>query len=288
MRVVRTDDVTAFLDLAGPLLRRDEARNNLVLGLVASIVADPRAHEEHDAWIALDPGPVAAAIRTPPRQLLVADAAEPSAIEPLVHAIAEDAPTLPGATGNRPTIDDFGQAWTRTTGRVARVGSDLTVFALRRVAEVHRAPGSMRAAVREDRDLLVAWLREFTAEAPLPDEIVANELETFLEGRLEARNAGYRLWEADSRPVSLAGFIGPRQDGARIGPVYTPSEHRGAGYARSLLAELARELLDRGYHACYLASDDDNRAATALYTSVGFEPVAHAAMIVFERSSPAS
>jgi predicted GNAT family acetyltransferase len=282
MRVVRTDDATAFMDLAGPLLRRDEARNNLILGVVATILEDPKAYEQHDGWVAMDREPVAAAAWTPPRDLLLGDPADPAAIPLLARAIAEDVPALPGITANQPALDAFVRAWVEQTGATARVTSQLTVYALETVAQIVRAPGSARPASRADRDIVVAWMRDFVLEAPRPDELVANELQRFLEGRLEAADAGYRLWIDGGRPVSLAGFMGPTGTGIRVGPVYTPPEHRHAGYARTLLAVLAEELLGRGYRACYLASDVDNAPATALYLSVGYRPVADAAMVAFE------
>jgi predicted GNAT family acetyltransferase len=162
------------------------------------------------------------------------------------------------------------------------VTSQLNVYSLESVAEVVRSPGSVRPATRADRAVVVAWMRDFASEAPRPDELVADELERFLEGRLEAEDAGYRLWIDGGRPVSLAGFMGPTGTGIRVGPVYTPPEHRHAGYARTLLAVLAEELLVRGYRACYLASDVGNEPAAALYLSVGFRPIGESAMVAFE------
>src|SRR5581483_5980903 len=143
MRIVRTDDPVAFLDLAGPLLRRDEARNHLILGVAATHAADSAAYEYHRGWIALDP-----------------------------EAIAADAPGLPGLTANLPAVQLFVNCWTGLTGRRARTISRLTDYALEQVREVRRAPGSPRPADRRDRDLVVRWMRDFSAEAPPQDEIV--------------------------------------------------------------------------------------------------------------------
>lgn len=283
MRIVRTDDPVAFLDIAGPLLRRDEAGNHLILGVAATHVAEVATYEFHRGWIALDPEPVAAALWTPPRHLLLGEPSRESAVRPLAQAIAADAPALPGLTGNLPAADHFVRTWTELTGRTARTISRLANYALEEVREVPRAPGAPRPANRGDRNLVVAWMRDFASEAPPQDEIVGAELERFLAGRLEAPDAGYRLWIDESRrPVCLAGFMGPTGSGIRVGPVYTPPEHRGRGYARSLLAELARELFGLGYRACYLASDLENVAANRLYEAVGYRRVGEAEMVSFE------
>jgi predicted GNAT family acetyltransferase len=225
---------------------------------------------------------VAAALWTPPRHLLLGDPVEDEAIAPLVEAIAADAPSLPGVTGNRPAVVSFVEGWTRITGGSARTEARLTDYALEHVRPLTRSPGEPRAARREDRTLVVAWMRDFEDEAPPQDEFVAAELKRFLGGRLEAEDAGYRLWAGASGPVCMAGFMGPTGTGIRVGPVYTPPEHRGRGYAKSLLADLAEELLGRGYRACYLASDVGNAAANALYEAVGYRATAEAEMVAFE------
>jgi predicted GNAT family acetyltransferase len=283
VRIVRTDAAVAFLDIAGPLLRRDEARNHLILGVAATHAADATVYEVLQGWIGLEPGPVAAALWTASRHLLLGDPATEDAAEPLARAVAEDAPGLPGVMGNRPAVDRFADTWTGATGRAGRVVARLTDYALERVRPVPRAAGSARPARREDRRQVVTWMQDFAEEAPSQDELVAAELKRFLGGRLEAPDAGYRLWVGPSGPVCLTGFMGPTGTGIRVGPVYTPPEHRGHGYAKSLLADVGEELLGRGYAACYLASDVENAPANALYEAVGYEPRGEARVVSFDR-----
>jgi predicted GNAT family acetyltransferase len=283
VHIVRTDGAVAFLDLAGPLLRREEARNHLILSVAAIHAADASAYDFHEGWIALDPEPVAAALWTAPRQLLLGDPVDDGAIAPLVRAVAEDAPGLPGVMGNRPAVDRFVDGWTAATGRIPHVIARLTDYALEEVRAVPRAPGAARPARREDRRLVVTWMQDFADAAPSQDELVAAELKRFLGGRLEAADAGYRLWVGPAGPVCLAGFMGPTGTGIRVGPVYTPVEHRGHGYAKSLLADLSEELLGKGFAACYLASDVENEPANALYEAVGFRRTGDAEVVAFQR-----
>ncbi|HEX9122689.1 MAG TPA: GNAT family N-acetyltransferase [Actinomycetota bacterium] len=282
MRVVRTDDAAAFLGLAGPLLHRDEARNNLILGIAATMVADPKAYEAHDGWVVLDPDPVAAAIRTPPRHLVLGDPAELDAMAVLADAVREDVPNLPGVTGTRPGVDAFVAAWTTATGQTARTLMRQGVYALEHVVDVPRAGGVPRLATRRDRDLVVGWMAAFAREATPEDEIIEEELVRFLEGRLESEDAGYRLWVVGEKPVSLAGYQAATGTGMRVGPVYTPPEQRQQGYATSLVAELSRHLLERGYRACYLYTDLDNPTPNEIYESIGYRQVAESRMVAFE------
>jgi GNAT superfamily N-acetyltransferase len=56
---------------------------------------------------------------------------------------------------------------------------------------------------------------------------------------------GY-LWVDEGRPVSLAGAGGLTPNGIRIGPVYTPPELRGRGYASNLVAGVSQLQLYAG------------------------------------------
>ena len=59
---------------------------------------------------------------------------------------------------------------------------------------------------------------------------------------------------------------------ARIGPVYTPKEHRGHGYASRAVAEVSQLLLDRGVRCC-LFTDQANPTSNRIYESIGYRPV---------------
>jgi hypothetical protein len=80
------------------------------------------------------------------------------------------------------------------------------------------------------------------------------------------------LWE-DGEPVSLAAAGGPTPNGIRIGPVYTPPELRGRGYASALVAELTRVQLEGGRRFCFLFTDLANPTSNRIYQRVGYEPV---------------
>jgi predicted GNAT family acetyltransferase len=74
--------------------------------------------------------------------------------------------------------------------------------------------------------------------------------------------------------VSLVGFNPPVAGVPRVGPVWTPPEHRRRGYAGAATAATCRMLLDRGARAVVLFADDANTTAVGVYTRLGFRPVA--------------
>jgi predicted GNAT family acetyltransferase len=107
-----------------------------------------------------------------------------------------------------------------------------------------------------------------------------------LDHRLSSPSAGILLWEEDGEPVSLAGWGGPTPNGVRVGPVYTPPELRGRGYATALTAELSQRLLDGrlfegGRRFCFLYTDLANPTSNAIYERIGYRRVAESAEIVF-------
>ena len=268
MDAQRIEDPVAFLDAAEPRLLADEARHNLMLGLAGTIRDHPSVYPEYRLWLVRDGDElVGAALRTPPFNLVVAQPESDSVLDELADAIDEE---LPGVVGALPEAETFAAAWSAKTGSTPRRQLSTRIFALERVRPVSGVAGAMRTAVDEDRPLLVDWMRAFGEEA-LPEE-ARHEVESMVDHRLGAENAGLVLWEDGGR-VSLAGYGGSTPNGIRVGPVYTPPELRGRGYASALVAELSTMLLAEGRSFCFLFTDLANPTSNRIYERIGYEPV---------------
>ena len=110
-------------------------------------------------------------------------------------------------------------------------------------------PGTRVPVTPEDREQVIPWIVAFAEEA-LPEDNEAERQIRFVESRLAATDdAGLWFWEDGGRPVSISGYGGATPNGMRIGPVYTPPELRGRGYATTLVAEQSRWLLGTGRDA---------------------------------------
>ena len=59
---------------------------------------------------------------------------------------------------------------------------------------------------------------------------------------------------------------------SRIGPVYTPPEHRNRGYAAAVTSAAARWALDHGARHVAIFTDLDNPTTNRLYPRLGFRP----------------
>jgi predicted GNAT family acetyltransferase len=261
-----------FLDSAGPLLLEDEARHNLILGLAGTLRDHPAVYPEWQLWLVRERGdPVAAALRTPPFNLVLARPRRPEALVALADALAGDSADLPGLTAAIPEADAFAELW-EERARVRRRRRMAT--RLYRASAVRRpddVPGRARSATAADRELLVSWLDAFAVEATEGADAPARDAERWIDARLGGAG-GFVLWE-DEGPVSLAGWGGRTPNGVRIGPVYTPPEHRRRGYGSAVTAAASAEQLAAGRRFCCLYTDLANPTSNRIYVAIGYEPV---------------
>lgn len=280
MDVEAVEGSDAFLERAGALLGADEARHNLAFGILSTTRAHPELYPELRGWVVRDDGAaVGAALRTPPFNLVLVRPTDERALDALAEAITD---ALPGVVGAVPEVDALAAAWAGRRGVLPETRFEQGVYALRRVLRPRSAPGTMRLAVAADRPLLLRWVDAFAKEA-LHDGPEADRArhEGSVDSRLTGGDAGFALWEVDGRPVSLVGFGGPTPNGIRIGPVYTPPEHRGHGYASALTAEVSQLQLDRGRRYCFLYTDLGNPTSNAIYTRIGYERVCDSREVAF-------
>jgi GNAT superfamily N-acetyltransferase len=279
MSVVVIDDPARFLAEAGPLLLADEARHNLILGLAGTLRSTPDVYPDRLLWLVYDGGAVvAAALRTPPYNAVVARPLDDAALHELADAIDD----LPGVVGAVPEVDAFSEYWCTPHGCSARLVFGQGVFALSAVADdLRRAPGALREATRDDYGLLVEWFGDFAREA-LHEGEAGSDHERQIRVRLESDAGGIALWEDRGRVVSLCGYGSPTPTGIRIGPVYTPPELRGRGYATTLTADVSAAQLARGRRFCFLYTDLANPTANASYERIGYVRVCESKQIAFE------
>jgi uncharacterized protein len=281
MKLCQHDRAAVFLEAASPLLLSDEARHNLIFGICATLIETPDAYSAFHSWVIEDAGMiVAAAVMTPPFNLVVAKPQHPAAIEFLASELHRQEIPIPGVTGALPEADAFADTWEQLAGAGGRTRRRQGIYQVRLPRLTRDVPGAMRAATRQDRDLVVEWWRAFVAEA-LPPDAPHGDIEANVDRRLTNTESRIALWEHD-RPVSVAGFGGRTPHGMGIGPVYTPTEFRRRGYASALVANLSGHLLDtHGLDYCFLYTDLANPTANRIYIDIGYELVAESAQYAF-------
>jgi hypothetical protein len=280
VRVKRFADPVGFLAAAEPLLLTDEARHNLMLGIAGNLRDHPGLYSEFRGWVVEDGElVVGAALQTPPYNLVLARPAAAGVVEAVVEALRDEGAELPGVTAALPEADDLSRAWNETSGQRHRPRMRQRIYQLTAVRPVTGVTGSVRHATSADRSLLLAWVEAFAVES-FEDADPGAALRQ-VDARLSSAAGGFAFWD-DAGPVSLVGWGGRTPNGIRIGPVYTPPEHRRRGYASALTAAVSAELLEAGHRFCFLYTDLANPTSNRIYVDVGYEAVCDSVDYAFE------
>ena len=270
MNVTRHPDAASFLATAGPMLERNLLLNQMPLGIARQIAADPgrwpdpRLYTVHGA----DGVVLGTVLQTPPWLPHVSEMPLPAVVFAARH-FADAHTDVEGAFGPEESAIAFAAVLLTRRDGVSRVnGERMGLFELTAVSDVSRPPGRMRRAVAADAPLLQRWIEAFGAEAvphdPPPEAAAAEK--TIARG-------GIRLWEVDGEPVAYANFGRDFGTHVSVGPVYTPPELRGRGYATSLVADMSRRALAEGRVGCTLFTDLANPTSNAIYERIGYRRV---------------
>jgi predicted GNAT family acetyltransferase len=138
--------------------------------------------------------------------------------------------------------------------------------------------GRARVAEEQDRELCLRWHGEFVEAV---GEISSHDAASWVDSRLAYD--GLTLWEApDGTPVSMAGVSPVVAGQVRVGPVYTPADLRGRGYASAVTAAASRAVLGTGVREVLLFTDLSNATSNGLYQRIGYRPVTDFAVYDFQ------
>ncbi len=264
MRIALTRSADEFAARAGALLKAGP-QTNIHATVLAAIRADrDGGGEALFATVELRGEVVALALRAPPRPLLASAMAADAAAALMQAWLREDA-AVPGVVAPQPAAGHIADAWARISGASATLATTEAAHRLRRVvAPARPAPGELRAAGESDRWLLVRWSSDFAREV----ELDYGDAERVVEAGLSA--GLLFLWE-HGEPVCMVRVNAEVAGVVRLGPVYTPPDRRGRGYATSAVAAASTAALARGAHSCMLFTDLANPTSNRIYAAVGYE-----------------
>lgn len=282
-RLAFTEDPAEFLQTAGQRLAADPVLNTVIATVAIRAAAAGREKPDHPQWwvsvVDDDDRVVGVAMRTAPFRpypLYVLPMPDEAAVL-LAGALLDRGEDVPAANGALPASRVVADEVARLTGRTAAVTEHMRLFELGELVEPPAPPGRLRTATAEDADLCLAWYQAFEAaaseQAGRPHRVGGNE--HFDVEFIADRIAGDRihLWEAPGgEVVHLTAANVPAFGVARVGPVYTPTEHRGIGYASRAVAEVSRLILDSGTRPC-LFTDQANPTSNRIYQAIGYQPL---------------
>lgn len=274
-----TPDLEEFAERVGPYI---EPR--LECNVIATIIGNVRdgmsaSGERVFAYGLREGGRVAfAALRTPPWFMLVSEL-DPEHAPALIAQWLEVDPELPGVNGLSATARAIAAAWRAQTGGETECRMSQALHSLTEVNDPPRpASGHLRPPEKSEQELLVGWTEEFAREAHMQG---ADRARSIVSTR--QRTGRLMLWDAGG-PVSLVGHSQPVAGVARVGPVYTPPEHRRRGYATTAVAALSRLALADEAHTCMLYTDLANPTSNKIYAELGYRRFADWEEHSFERA----
>lgn len=278
------DEPARFLDRAGDRLAAEPVVSTVIATVAGRMAESPATTSVGPySWFALltdgAGGIAGVAMRTapfrpyPPYLLAMPDAAA----EALADALVDRGEEVGGVNGALPSTRVFAdRVAARTGGKVAE-SMHTRLFELGTLVDPAPTRGRLRTAYDDEGPLAVEWFHQFHLDA---DEQAGHDSHaeraegTTLDDVRQRIRAG-RIWmwvdEADI-PLHLTGANPPAYGVARIGPVFTPKQHRGHGYASAAVAEVSRQLRAEGSRVT-LFTDQANPTSNGIYVALGFEPV---------------
>ncbi len=271
LSVERFTDPGPFLDAVGLFLAEREAEHNLLFGISANLSLDPggSAGPPYLAAVTRGASVVGAALMTPPHNLVLSCMDDPAAPSALAVHLAADGSPLPGVTAPIDIARTFAEEWAAAHGLTARRTIAERIYRTQRVVPPTGVHGRARLATAADRAILITFTRAFLREAL---DRSGDDAGDFVDGALRSGTRQFHLWD-DGGPVSLVGVGGRTPNGIRIGPVFTPPDRRGHGYASALTAFVTQAQFDEGRRFVFLFTDIANATSNKIYQAIGYEPV---------------
>lgn len=267
MSVRLTSDPAEFQATTFPFLEADPVLHTIIMSNVAERAAGhypPESGRSYFVSVHDDAGEViGVAMRTPDRGVYLGSLRADLAAE-VADVYAELLPELGGVAGDRAAVQVFGDRWAELHGITGTESRGTRLHKLETLTPLS-AEGNSRPMREDDVQLAAEWMSDgFRDEFATPDR-------GWAERRLEEGTVW--IWEVDGEPVSMAGYHLPLYGVCRVGPVYTPPEHRRNGYAGALTGEITAEVLAQGNQAC-LYTDLANPTSNKIYAQLGYVPVA--------------
>lgn len=293
VRLEFTDDPVAFLDRAGDYLADRPVISTVVASVTGRIAGEYAEGVRPDPalprwWVTAideDGTVVGAGMRTAtgaPYALFLLPMPDQAAVA-LARALHDRDEEAHGVNGALPAARICADELARLdradgTSAVVEVAQHTRLHELGELVEPAPVAGRLRLATDEDLPVAADWFAAFMAAADeqagrAPGSTAAPEPPDPADVARRIRGGQVWLWLDDSgQVVHLTAASAPQFGVARIGPVFTPPEQRGRGWASAAVAAVSRRVRDAGSRVC-LFTDQANPTSNKIYARLGYRPV---------------
>jgi GNAT superfamily N-acetyltransferase len=204
----------------------------------------------------------------------------------LAEVLHDRGETVRAVNGALPAVAAFADETARLAGGRVSVAQHTRLHELGDLALPRPVPGHLVPATDHDVDLVRAWFEAFMGDADVQAGRArgASAHETPDSDEILRRIHSGTVWfwlDDGGRRVHLTAANPPSFGVARVGPVYTPPEQRGRGWASAAVHDVSRLLRARGAQVC-LFTDQANPTSNRIYGALGYRPVVDMANLVID------
>ncbi len=267
-----TYDAAAFQSLVFPYLQRDPLLNTSLLTNISDSVHGILNDPEPTVFVSVhdDADEVIGAVIWRALRGIQLAGLPVELVPPVVDVLAEAVPDARAVHGSEKAARLFAEQFGARTGRGFTVVDRSRLHVLGEFV-AQQADGTARLAAEGDLDVLAPMFAAYRLEVGHPGES-DEAVRKWLLQRVERERERLWVWENGGRVVTMVGHQNPVFGVVRVGPVYTPPECRGRGYASALTAQVSRHLRDAGDQVC-LNTDLANPTSNKIYAAIGYRPV---------------
>ncbi|MFD2044360.1 GNAT family N-acetyltransferase [Ornithinibacillus salinisoli] len=282
MKVKLETSLHTYMEKVEGLLLKNEANNNLMLGLLDRGFNNVNAYQEgvHLGIVENDNEIIYAFMQSPPNHWILADVdqLEENVIESIVLFLFENNYDVPSVLGPNDAVEKFVESRAHLTGKRAHVQMNQLIYQLDEVKVPPNLNGTLKQAKDKHKTLIAKWLYQFGVEANM--YISRLKAETMATSYIDNRTI--YLWEVDGKVVSMVNNSRKTKNGVTLNAVYTPDKYKRNGYATSAVAALSRKLLADGYKFCSLYTDAANPTSNSIYRKIGYYEIGSSIVYEYE------
>jgi predicted GNAT family acetyltransferase len=265
------DNPQNFCDKVIPYLLKNEAMNNLMLGICNSL-KNNILQAELMMYLTNNSEVIGVALQSKKRGLVFSPM-EKVALDALASKVKiENILTL---VGEKESTQYLVPLLEKRFGVKFELTMDQGIYELKKVIPAKKIEGQFRQAMDNDYDQVLSFTDSFVAES-LPKEYNREHIVEMVSRRLKSRD--FFFWDINAEAVSIAALGGPTTNGIRVGVVYTPKELRGKGFASATVSSLSQWALDQGYKSVFLYTDLKNPTSNSIYQKIGYRRVGDSLM----------